>query len=91
MSGAVATTDGCLTGTTLPGCWWRCGETTRQLRCDGRLQPTQQQIKPALQGDGGVGVRRRGSCNAMDYCDPDETRNSVDDGGFDGVQTTFSN
>ena len=62
----------------------------RQLRCDGRLQPTQQQIKPALQGVGGVGVGRRGSCDAMEDCDPDEIRNSVDDGGSDGVQAMYS-
>ena len=74
MSGAVAPIDGRPTGTTLQGCWWRWGETARQLRCNGRLQPTQQQIKPALQGDGGVGVQRRGSCDAMEDCSPHSSR-----------------
>ena len=91
MAGAVVKIDDRPTGTTLQGCWWHWGETTRQLRCDGRLQPTQQQTKPALQGDGGVGVGQRDSCDTMEDCNPDAIRNSVDDGGFDGVQTTFSN
>ena len=62
----------------------------RQLRCDGRLQPTQQQIKPALQGVGGVGVGQRGSRDAKEDCDSDEVGNNVDYDGSDGPQARYS-
>ena len=47
------------------------------------------QTSPAMQGGGGVGVRRRGSCAALECCDPDKTGSNFDSAGFDGVPVTF--
>ena len=59
MVGAVATMDGCPTGTT-------------------------------LQSVGGIGMGQQGSCNAMEYCNPDKVRDSVDSGGSFCIQVMHS-
>ena len=80
MAGSLTTTDGLPTGTTLP--WWR-------LVMRRTTVVHTRQTNPAMQGGGGVGVRRRGGCAAMECCDPDETGSNFDNGGLDGVPVKF--